>query len=83
MTLIFTFEEMLKSLEKIGYECRMEEEIETIDYNGHEQHKAFKVWNCYYKGNLMTELGFDRLGGTQRLERVFKYEVSKRILGLF
>lgn len=83
MILQFSFQDMLTALEKIGYECKLEEEVEVIDFPGGSEERPFKVWNAYCKGNKMTDAGFDRLGGTQRIERIFKMELTKRILNLF
>jgi hypothetical protein len=84
MMLQFSFNEMMSALERAGYECRLEDEVEIRDYpGGREEHRPFKVWNIFYKGNKMTEAGWERLGGTQRVERVFRMELQKKLLNLF
>jgi len=83
MTLQFTLSEMISALERIGYTIKEEQEIEHINHPGFTEERPYKVYNCYYRGNLMTDIGFERLGGVQRIERVFRYEVQKKILRLF
>lgn len=79
MTLQYTLDEMIKALEKAGYECKLEKEIDS----SYSVDREFYVWNCYYSGNKLMETEFQRLSGTERLQRIFKYEMQKRILNLF
>jgi hypothetical protein len=83
MNIQFTFDDMRSALERIGYECKLEKETEEICYVGGSEFKEFYVWNLYYKGNKVMDTGWENLGGSNRLERVFKNEVHKRILLLF
>ena len=79
MNLTYTLDEMIKALEKAGYECKLEKEIDS----SYSVDREYFVWNAYYKGNKMMEIEFSRLSGTERLQRIFRYEVQKRILNLF
>lgn len=81
ITLGYTLEDMISSLQKIGYEVKKEKVTEYIGYNCNEQEVERDVYNCYYKGDRINL--FDWKFGTGRLEMVFELEVKNRILGLF
>lgn len=83
MNINFTLNEMKEYLEKLGYECRFEEEEEDYYCNGTQSEtRKYAVWNLYYYGTPMTNIGFTRQFGTQRLETVFRDELKKRLLKL-
>jgi hypothetical protein len=81
ITLGYTTEDMISSLQRIGYEVKFEKENTYVTYFNHEQPIEKAVYNCYYKGNRMDM--FDWKFGTGRLEMVFEQEIRKRILSLF
>jgi len=81
MKLTFTAEEMISSLKKMGYEVKEEKELETRTYYHHQvQEIERNVWNVYYNGEKFAQhAGY----GFNRLEFVFKQELSKKLLNLF
>jgi hypothetical protein len=77
----FTKDEMITTLQKIGYEVKKEETTVTRRYYHTVEDISVYVYNVYYKG-VRIDL-WDYLYGTDRLTNVFEQEVRKRVLSLF
>lgn len=81
MNLIFTTEEMIKALELIGYEVRLEKSDDSDCYpGGTVVPREIEIYNVYRQGTEIVSFG---KGRTYRLEYVFKQELGRRLLGLF
>jgi hypothetical protein len=80
MSISFSFSEMKDFLERRGFVLTKDSEIEEYHWNGIQSEKrSYTVWNVWYKGILMTDT-FKYLGGTRRVEEVFKLELKKKLL---
>lgn len=78
ITLGYTLEDMISSLQKIGYEIKKETEIETVGCHPVSYDVERSVYNCYYKGDRINT--FDWKYGTDRLQMIFELEFRKRAL---
>lgn len=81
VALIFSDEQMVEALQRIGYEVKLEEEeFRTERVGNQDVYGLRKVWNVYDKGEAL----FVWAGpGISRVEFVFKRELENRLLGLF
>jgi hypothetical protein len=79
MTLEYSFEDMIKALEKWGYEVKLEDGVEIHKHYFHEEEVPRKVWVVYLNGSSMAEwVGL----GARRVEFVFEQEFRTRLLRL-
>jgi hypothetical protein len=75
--MIFSFEDQVKALEKIGYEVRKETEVIDDDpfLNG-----SYVTYRVYYKGSEVAPWAGS---GSRRVDWVFNQELQRRMLNLF
>jgi hypothetical protein len=78
VTLYFTPDEMIESLERIGYTVRTEEVMEQIHRGNYFEECKTRVQLVFREGELVAP----HLGRKQ-VEFIFERELKARMLGLF
>lgn len=82
-SLTFSLQEMIQSLEKIGYTIKQDKEVVTFrTYHDQTEDKEVNIYNAYYLDDpkpMCTHAGH----GTRRIEAAFEFELKNKLLKLF
>lgn len=78
VTLYFTPQEMIESLERIGYTIRDEEVVEQVHRGHYFEEVRVRSSSVFRDGELVMPHF-----GTKQVEFIFERELKARILGLF
>jgi hypothetical protein len=71
-----TLELMTAFLNKLGYSIKEDTEVRSVNYNGHAQSVEVKVFNVYYRNQVMTNFLL-YLKGSDRIKWVYDHEREK------